>query len=41
MRSMVFASEQEAFVPPPDPLHVHVHDDAPLTLLTLLPAEQE
>ena len=35
------ASEQEAFVPPPEPWQVQVYEVAPATLLVLVPAVQE
>ena len=34
------ASEQEALVPPFEPLQDQVHVEAPLVLLALVPAEQ-
>jgi hypothetical protein len=33
-------SEQDAFVPPFEPLHIHVHAEVPSTLLPLVPVEQ-
>ena len=35
-----FASEQEAFVPPPEPWQVQVYAVAPSTLFALVPAVQ-